>query len=279
MITKPATLPAALRMLLLIAPLAGLPDAVAAPAQARAKAAPRSQAKAPAQPAMVEAKRFLAQTESSFDKLNADQARAEWVAANFITDDTEAIAAHFGALQLEAAGQAALAARRFNGLNLSNTDARKMKLLQLTLMLSDPKERAAYTAARAALAGAYGKAAYCPADGRPCMALGELEKILATSRDPAKLQEAWAGWHAQAPAYKSRYADFVQLSNKGAREMGYPDTGALWRSGYDMPPEEFTFEMERLWLEVKPLYEALHEYARYKLRAAYGPDVVPLTGP
>jgi peptidyl-dipeptidase A len=235
--------------------------------------------KAPARPSLAEAKRFLAQTEAQFDKLNADQARAEWVGANFITGDTEAIAAYFGELQLDAAGQAALAARRFNGLNISNTDARKMKLLQLTLMLSDPKERAAYAAARAALTGAYGKAKYCPAGGKPCMPLGELEKILATSRDPAKLLDAWSGWHAQAPAWKGRYAEFVHLSNKGAREMGYADTGALWRSGYDMPPDDFAFEMERLWLQVKPLYEALHEYTRYRLRAAYGPDVVPLSGP
>ncbi|QGZ39433.1 peptidyl-dipeptidase A [Pseudoduganella flava] len=227
----------------------------------------------------AEAKRFLATTETKFDKLNMDQARAEWVGANFITDDTEAIAAYFGELQLDAAGQAALGARRFNGLPLGAAEARKLKLLQLTLMLSDPKERADYAAARAALSGAYGKAKYCPTDGRPCMPLGELEKILATSRDPAKLQDAWAGWHAQAPAYKQRYADFVQLSNKGAREMGYADTGALWRSGYDMPPEDFAFEMERLWLQVKPLYDSLHEYTRYKLRAAYGPNVVPLTGP
>ncbi|GGY63459.1 M2 family metallopeptidase [Pseudoduganella albidiflava] len=248
-----------------------------------AAAKPKPAVKASAAPTLADAKRFLAQTETKFDRLNADQARADWVGANFITDDTEAIAAYFGELQLDAAGQAALAARRYNhpGLarSLSNSDARKLKLLQLTLMLSDPKERAAYAVARAALSGAYGKAKYCPTDGRPCMPLGELEKILATSRDPARLLDAWSGWHAQSPAYRDRYADFVQLSNKGAREMGYADTGALWRSGYDMPPEEFAFEMERLWLQVKPLYEALHEYTRYKLRAAYSPKVVPLTGP
>jgi peptidyl-dipeptidase A len=247
--------------------------------KARAPARAKPAAKAAAQASLVEAKRFLAQTEAKFDRLNMDAARAEWVAANFITDDTQAIAAWFGELQLDAAGQAALAARRYNQLNVSNTEARKLKLLQLTLMLSDPKERAQYAADRAALTAAYGKARYCPTDGRPCMALGELEKILATSRSPAKLLDAWTGWHAQAPAYKERYASFVQLSNKGAREMGYADTGALWRSGYDMPPDDFAFEMERLWLQVKPLYESLHEYARYKLRAAYGPDVVPLTGP
>lgn len=230
-------------------------------------------------PTAADAHKFLQQTEAKFDKLNVDSARADWVGSNFITDDTEAIAAYFGELQLDASGQAALAARRFNNLKLPEADARKLKLLQLSLMLSDPKDRADYAAARAALNGAYGKAKYCPTDGRPCMPLGELEKVLASSRDPAKLQDAWAGWHAQSPAYKQRYADFVTLSNKGAREMGYADTGAMWRSAYDMPPDAFAAEMERLWQQVKPLYDSLHEYARYKLRAQYGADVVPATGP
>jgi peptidyl-dipeptidase A len=88
-----------------------------------------------------------------------------------------------------------------------------------------------------------------------------------------------AGWHAQSPAYKQNYADYVALSNKGAREMGFADTGAMWRSQYDMPPEAFAAEMERLWQQVKPLYDSLHTYTRYKLRQTYGPDVVPATGP
>ncbi|UGQ45379.1 M2 family metallopeptidase [Massilia endophytica] len=240
-------------------------------------------APATAKPNAAEAQRFLASTEAKFDKLNLDQARAEWVGSNFITDDTEAIAAYFGELALTASGEAALQARRYNGLKLKPDEQRKLKLLQLSLMLSDPKDRAAYASARAALTGAYGKAKYCPknADGSEaaCMPLGELEKILATSRDPAKLLDAWSGWHMQAASYKQRYADFVQLSNKGAREMGFADTGSLWRSQYDMPPEAFAAEMERLWQQVKPLYDSLHTYARHKLRAAYGPDVVPPTGP
>ncbi|WP_229415797.1 M2 family metallopeptidase [Pseudoduganella armeniaca] len=249
---------------------------------AQAQAKPKAHGK----PTVAEARRFLAETEQKFDKLNLDGARAEWVGSNFITDDTEAIAAYFGELQLDAAGQAALQARRYNGLKLNADEARKLKLLQLTLMLSDPKERAEYAAARAALNGAYGKAKYCPPQGAPlasagkdCLALGELEKVLANSREPAKLLDAWSGWHSQSPSYKQRYVDFVALSNKGAREMGFADTGALWRSQYDMAPDAFAAEMERLWQQVKPLYDSLHTYTRYKLRAAYGPDVVPATGP
>ena len=53
-----------------------------------------------------------------------------------------------------------------------------------------------------------------------------LEKVLANSRDPKQLLDAWNGWHMQSPAYKKMYTEYVDLSNKGAREMGYADTGA-----------------------------------------------------
>lgn len=234
-------------------------------------------------PTVAEAEQFVLAAEARLKKLDFNAARAEWVAENFITDDTEGITAAAGAERLSAAGELALQARRFNGLKLPQATARKLKLLQLTLMLSNAGDRDNYTRLAAALGGAYGKGKYCPklADGTTgeCMALGQLEKILAESRDPARLKEVWLGWHSQAASYKQNYVDYTALSNKGAREMGFADTGALWRSNYDMTPEQFSTEMERLWTQVKPLYDSLHTYTRNKLRQTYGPDVVPATGP
>jgi peptidyl-dipeptidase A len=240
-------------------------------------------AKAAGKPTVAEAERFVAESEALLKKLDYQGARAAWVSQNFITDDTEIISAQSSEQRLEAGGAIALKARRFNGLKLPEATARKLKLLQLTLMLSDPKDREKISLLAAGLTGSYGKAQYCPtgADGKPgtCLSLGDLEKILAESRDPAKLKDAWLGWHAQSPAYKQNYVDFVALSNKGAREMGFADTGALWRSNYDMPPQEFAAEMERLWQQVKPLYDSLHTYTRHKLRQQYGADQVPAEGP
>ena len=277
--TRAAPLAAALALSTLAGPACG-----AASGADAAMTAPASQRVAKgAKPSVAEAERFLADAETRLNQLAIEQARGEWVAENFITDDTEAITAFFGERYLTASGEIALGARRFNGLKLAADSARKLKLLQLTLMLSDPKDREAYTRTAAAMTGAYGKGKYCPklADGSngPCMALGDIEKELAESRDPARLKELWLGWHAQAPAYKQRYTEYVALSNKGAREMGFADTGALWRSQYDMPPEAFAVEMERLWQQVKPLYDALHTYTRYKLRQTYGAQVVPASGP
>ena len=234
-------------------------------------------------PTVAEAERFLTDTEERLNKLNNEQARGAWVGSNFITDDTEAITSYFAERYLTAAGEAAIGARRFNGLKLPAESARKLMLLQQTLVFADPKEREQYAQLQAALNGAYGKAKYCvkkdDGTGDACMALGEMEKVLANSRDEPKLKEMWLGWHAQSPSYKDKYTEYIALSNKGAKQMGFADTGAMWRAQYDMPPEAFAAEMERLWQQVKPLYESLHTYTRYKLRETYGPDVVPLTGP
>ncbi|SEO18795.1 peptidyl-dipeptidase A [Duganella sp. CF517] len=234
-------------------------------------------------PTVAEAERFLADTEERLNKLNNEQARGAWVGSNFITDDTEAIASYFAERYLTASGEAAIGARRFNGLKLPAEAARKLMLLQQTLVFADPKEREQYAQLQAAMNGAYGKAKYCVKkdDGTAdaCMALGEMEKVLANSREEPKLKEMWLGWHAQSPSYKNKYTEYIALSNKGAKQMGFADTGAMWRAQYDMPPEAFAAEMERLWQQVKPLYESLHTYTRHKLRETYGPDVVPLTGP
>ena len=174
-----------------------------------------------AKPTAAEAERFLADTEAKLNKLNNEQARAAWVGSNFITDDTEGIAAYFAERYLSASGEAAIGARRFNGLKLSPEATRKLMLLQQTVVFADPKEREQYASLQAALNGAYGKAKYCPTKDS-CMALGEMEKVLANSRDEAKLKEMWTGWHAQAPNYKDKYVEYVALSNKGAKQMGLP---------------------------------------------------------
>lgn len=75
------------------------------------------------------------------------------------------------------------------------------------------------------------------------------------------------------------YARLVELANEGARGLGYRDLGVLWRSGYDMPADDFAAEMDRLWAQVRPLYDQLHCYVRSKLSEKYGPAVQPPTGP
>jgi peptidyl-dipeptidase A len=71
----------------------------------------------------------------------------------------------------------------------------------------------------------------------------------------------------------------VEIANEGAAELGFADTGAMWRSGYDMEPDAFAAETDRLWAQVKPFYENLHCYVRGRLNDRYGDAVQPDQGP
>ena len=243
-----------------------------------ATAAPRT-----AKPTVAEAQKFVADAEATYSELIIKYNRAAWVQSNFITDDTEIIAADAQKELTAAASELAEKSRRFDGLKLPYDTARKIQLLKRSLTTPaprNPKEREEITRIAVSLESDYGKGKYCP-DGqnKPCLTLNDLEKIMAESRDPDELKKTWLGWHQVSPPYRERYARFVALANKGARELGYADTGALWRSKYDMPPDEFAREMERLWQQVKPLYDSLHIYARRQLIKQYGSAVVPASGP
>jgi peptidyl-dipeptidase A len=132
------------------------------------------------------------------------------------------------------------------------------------------------------LDGTYGKGKYCPKSGPfagTCLGQSEMERAMATTKDPNVLLDLWVGWHTISPPMRPKYVRFAELANKGAREMGFADAGAMWRSNYDMSPEQFSAELDRLWQQVKPLYLSLHAYVRSQLVQKYGPQLVPPNGP
>ncbi|HEY0101048.1 MAG TPA: M2 family metallopeptidase, partial [Pyrinomonadaceae bacterium] len=233
----------------------------------------------PGRPTVAEAQEFVAHAEQRLTALSLKVSRASWIQENFITDDTEALAADANNELTAAVTQLAEQATRFDNLKLPYDTARKLQLLKLALTVpapSNPAERDELTKITASLSSDYGKGKYCPeGDKGKCLTLQEMEPILAESRDPEELKRIWLGWHAISPPFKQKYARFVVLGNKGAREMGFKDLGALWRSNYDMKPDEFAAEMERLWLQVKPLYDSLYTYTRWKLSEKYGKQLVP----
>jgi peptidyl-dipeptidase A len=229
----------------------------------------------------AEAKAFLDEAEAKLLALATDAGRAAWVQSTHITDDTEILAAQANERSIAATVAYAKKATRFDGLALPADLARKMKLLKLSLTLaapSDPKESEELTRITAGMEGTYGKGKYCPPGKDKCLDLEEITRIMANSRDAAELLDVWRGWHAIAPPMRKDFVRYVELANKGARELGFADTGAMWRSKYDMPPEAFPAELDRLWEQVRPLYLSLHAYVRWKLRERYG-DAVPASGP
>ena len=233
----------------------------------------------PSGPASAEqARKFMTDAETRLLDLGIKAGRAEWVKSTFVTDDTEALAAAANENVIGATTELAEESRRYEALDLSPELKRKLKLLKLSLTLpapKDPAERSELTKITASMEGDYGKGKYCPdGDKGKCLSLTELEQIMGNSRDPEELKRAWLGWHQIAIPIRKDYVRFVELSNKGAKEMGFKDTGAMWRSKYDMEPDAFAAEMERLWQQVKPLYDSLYTYTRRKLAEKYGAQVV-----
>ena len=233
-------------------------------------------------PTVAEAEAFIKNVEAKLLELSVTAARADWVKATYITEDTKILRAQADEKAIAAQVEFSKQATRFDGLKMPPELARKMQLLKTSLVLpapADPKESAELTTIASNLEGAYGEAKWCPAGKDKCLDIEDLGRLMASSHDPKELRDAWIGWHDTARPTRKDFARFVELSNKGARELGYQDTGALWRSKYDMSPEEFAHELDRLWEQVRPLYVQLHAYVRWKLREKYGDQAVPANGP
>jgi peptidyl-dipeptidase A len=243
----------------------------------KGKASPSSGASGPA-PTVADAERFISKAETRLLDLWIKGSRADWLSENFITDDTEAIAADADAAIKAATVELAREAKKYEKLPLPADVARKFKLLKLSVDIpapSDPAAQAELSKIAVSLDSDYGKGTWCPDDKKEnCKELPDIEKIMAASRDPQELLNAWKGWHSIAPPMRQRYVRLVDLANQGAREMGFANVGAMWRSGYDMPPDDFAKELDRLWGQVRPLYVSLHTYVRWKLAEKYGKDLV-----
>jgi peptidyl-dipeptidase A len=216
----------------------------------------------------VEATDFVTEAEQRLAAISVEQQRAEWVAENFITYDTQNIAAGAREKQINLGVDLAKKAARFDQApNLPYDTRRKLDLIKLTLTTpgpGDPEKTAELARIAAEMEAKYGAAKYGDLD------VEAITKIMQTERDPGVLLDVWRGWHSIARPMKPLYSRFVELTNEGARELGYNDVGAMWRSKYDMPADAFAAEADRLWQQVKPLYDSLYRYVSRKLGMASG---------
>ncbi len=228
-------------------------------------------------PTVEEAQAFVEAAEKRLRDLSIEGLRASWVQETYITYDTEILGA-LASERLTAAGvDFAKQAARFDRLELPYDLRRKLNLLKLSLVLPAPgnsEEGSELARLAASLSSRFGSGKYCKPNGE-CLTLDVMERMMWESRDPAELLDIWVGWRTVSPPMRPDFERLVSLANKGAREIGYPDVGTLWRSAYDMPPDDFAAELDRLWGQVKPLYDALHCHVRAKLGEHYGKDLVP----
>jgi peptidyl-dipeptidase A len=231
-------------------------------------------------PTAAEAKAFVEAAEARLLRTSVESSRADWVNQTYITDDSDILSAAESERNIAATVELAKDATRFDGVALPEDVARKLLLLRLSLPLaapSDPKKSEELTRLVASMGGRFGKAKVCFA-GKDCLTQEQVSNAMASTRDAKTLASLWTAWHDQFAVSRPEYTRYVALANEGAKELGFPDTGAMWRSQYDMPPDAYAKELDRLWEQVKPLFVSLHAYVRWKLREKYG-DVVPANGP
>lgn len=232
-------------------------------------------------PDKAQAIAFINDAEAKMAELSIESNRAEWIYSNFITDDTAALSAAVGEKVSAASVKFATEAAKYANVDLDPVNARKLNILRSALVLPaplDPAKNAELAQISSELNGLYGKGKYCFADGN-CMTQPELSSLMAESRDPVALLEAWKGWREIAKPMRPLFQREVELANEGAKDLGYANLSELWRSQYDMKPDDFSQELDRLWGQVKPLYESLHCYVRGELNKEYGDNIAPSTGP
>ena len=261
---------------------AALAIAVAVPLAAQDNAAP-AEAAAPYPETPEGAKAWIAAVEADFAAFSKEYSHISWVNATYINHDTDTLAAKYGAdLTLKQVAYANEAARYAKIAGLDAETTRKLDMLRNSISLPAPNRPGAAEELNdiaTRLGSAYGRGRGTlngePINGSDIEAeMGNLE------RTPEELKEMWASWHDNVGApMREDYTRMTALANEGAKDLGFADFGAMWRSGYDMSPEQFAGETERMWQEVKPLYIALHTYVRGKLNDKYGDAVQPRTGP
>ena len=233
-------------------------------------------------PTVDDAVRFVDEAETRLLGLWIDAERASWVQNNFITDDTTDMAASAQTVLIGATMELAARASQFDELELPDDVRRKLLRLRTSMEIAapaDPALQAELAAITTGMESAYGRGAYCPGGDAPCLSLPEMERQFAEIRDTDALLDLWTGWRRVGVPLRDPYSRFVELANAGAHDLGFADLGELWRSGYDMSHHEFSAELDRLWAQVRPLYESLHCHVRAELADEYGSAVVPLDEP
>ncbi len=233
----------------------------------------------------AEAKQFVASMDPQLRKLVVDASLASWANETDITDAHEAAEAKATAIQNAGITKLVKQAQKFAPV-LAALDPDTRRQLQLLPLLAtgapdDPAQADELTRVATEMKSRYGKGVCSTENGKEtCRDVEHWSKLIESSRDPAELLAAWRTWHdGVGHATRDDFVKYVELANAGARAIGFRDIAAQWRSGYDMPEAAFAAEVDRLWTQVKPLYDQLHCYARRKLNERYGDAVVSKTGP
>lgn len=232
-------------------------------------------------PNAADAKEFIEQAQIELSKLSQPAVQAAWAYQTYINQDTAAVSAYLSEKLTSKASELAKRAADFNDVEVDAPTRRKLYLLRNSLVLpapSEPVKSERLAQISSELEGMYGAGKYCRTE-QDCLRLTDMNNIMANNRDPEVLLDVWKGWREVSLPMKALYEEQVTLANEGATELGFKDLSELWRDAYDMPADEFAVELDRLWSQLKPFYDALHCHVRAELGEQYGTDIVPQDQP
>ncbi len=234
-------------------------------------------AKTPAAAPAESADAFIARANRSIEEVTPEITSAQWLSSTYINADSQRVAAGANERWLTLRNALVEQAKTYDEAAQTPATARALHILKTDAAMPAPRDPArlkelAGIATR--MEAAYGAGKWCR-DGeaaKDCLDIGQISEILADTATSSYDEQlaAWEGWHTVSPPMRADYRRFVELTNEGAKEMGYANTGEVWRAGYDMTPAEFQAETDRLWNQVKPLYTQLQCYTRGKLVEKYG---------
>ena len=232
-------------------------------------------------PSNQDLEEFLANVESENKKDGPVIYSASWISSNFITYDSQKVIADYGTKSTLKSLERSREAASFDGLDTSKENQRMLNILKSSFVMPPPLDEelaSELSQITTSLEAMYGSGEYC-FDDEECYDLEAFESIIDNSRDPRELLRAWEGWHEIGKPMKPMYMRMVDIGNQGSVDLGYEGLSDLWFSKYDMPAEDFLDDTDRVWSEVKPLYDALHCHVRAKLNEHYGDEVISKTGP
>jgi len=224
---------------------------------------------------------FLANVELENKKDGPVIYSASWISSNFITYDSQKVIADYGTKYTLKSLERSRQAASFDRLNTSRENRRMLNILKSSFVMPPPLDgmlASELSEITTSLEAMYGSGEHCFDNGE-CYDLEAFESIIDNSRNPEELLRAWEGWHEIGKPMKPMYMRMVEIGNQGSVDLGYEGLSDLWFSKYDMPADDFLDDTDRVWNDVKPLYEALHCHVRAKLNEHYGDEVISKTGP
>ena len=226
---------------------------------------------------------WVAMVEKDMFDFSVEYGRVLWLNSTYIVHDSDMLAAKYGAEATQkSVAYANKAAEYARVAGLDPEVERKLDMLRNSIVMPAPVRDGAATELSdisTRLGSAYGKGKGT-LNGKEISGSDIEAEMGNLERTPAELAEMWVSWHDNVGApMRGDYQRMIAIANEGSKDLGFNDLGAMWRSNYDMDPDQFAAETERMWQEVKPLYMALHTYVRSQLNEKYGDAVQAPTGP